>query len=304
MRFNNGYLGACIIVLGVIATIVVSYALSVEVTNEEVTDYSYVADLNGLFESEQAPAFTEYNPSTNYTGYYTQDSVVGNNKYFAGVYFTKSAQPNAFRVNLQPEFGQSGTMTLNGSDWKENAHVSLMGLATFNTGNTAGGVWSNIRNGMDVRLTDVIASMNLPENVDYLEIKSISGRNAFTEPYPQTQTLVLNWVLFSTTNMWEGNVLRVQTQQYQENYPDVESVKSAPIYLSCTVNLDTKLVTFYTDNELIYSAGTYSIDDVIVSFGGTNSGSRVLNLGTQADYYYGIKPTPTYMDIRGGVEVL
>ena len=52
----------------VLRCIVGGYLLSIEVTDEEVTKYSYVADLNGLFDSEPAPAYIEYNPSTNYTG--------------------------------------------------------------------------------------------------------------------------------------------------------------------------------------------------------------------------------------------
>lgn len=303
MNFRNGYLGACIVVLGVIATIIGSYALSIEVTDEEVTQYSYVADLNGLFDSEQAPAYIEYIPSTNYTGYYTDSSTIGDKRYFAGVDYAESAQPNAYRLNLQPVNSTTGTLTLSGDDWTDGAHVSFMAMATFPDDQTAGGVWGVGSTGTNATLSSIIEGMNLDEGINYIEFSSIAGRSALSEPYPQADILELDWVLFSSKSMWLDNALRVQTQNYMEYKPEAAEYKPTPIYLGCIVNLDRNLVTFYTDNDLKMSAGQYNIEDVIVSFGGSATGRNVMHLGTQMNYNYGELQPATYMDIRAGVAV-
>ena len=84
MRFENGRLGAMILVLGIVFAVLGSYVLSLDVQEHEVTKYEYVTDLTGLFETTQAPTFIDYNPSENYTGYYTSAS----KPYFDGVEYT------------------------------------------------------------------------------------------------------------------------------------------------------------------------------------------------------------------------
>ena len=309
MNFKNGYLGACIIVLGVVMTIVGGYLLSIEVTDEEVTKYSYVADLNGLFDSEPAPAYIEYNPSTNYTGYYTDASVIGINKYFDGVDYDVSGQPNAYRLNLQPlDYSDGTTSTLTGTDWTSGARVSLMAMQRYtNTGNVAGAVWGTGTTGTDMTLSDLITSLNVPQGNNLINLSSHEGLSALEEPVIQADIngiLELDWVLFSARNMWyDKDTLRVQSNEYMTAYPEDPQYKPTSPMLSCSVDLTRNTATLYYDYNYQNSAGTYQIDEVIVSFGGSGTGLNSLHLGTTLDYWYATKQNPTYMDIRGGVNV-
>lgn len=85
--------------------------MSMDVVEEKVVKYNELADIVGEFDSQQTPTFTEYNPSTNYTGYFTDDTIIGDTRYFGGVDYTAS-NPNNYRLNLMPEDVTSGTITV------------------------------------------------------------------------------------------------------------------------------------------------------------------------------------------------
>ena len=69
MRFNGGYLGACIIVLSILLGIAGGLMLNVNETSVSSTKYDYVTDITGLFDTSQEPQYIDYEPATNYTGY-------------------------------------------------------------------------------------------------------------------------------------------------------------------------------------------------------------------------------------------
>ena len=305
MNFRNGYLGACIVVLGVVATIVCGYALSIEVTDEEITKYQYVADLNGLFDSEQAPAFIDYNPSTNYTGYYTDNSIIGNTKYFDGVEYTNGAV-NQYRLNLMPTNRTTGTLTLSGTDWTTNANLILNLVTEFGDGTIGSGTKGlRLGGGTSATLSSIIEDMNLPDGINYIVFKSTEGQDELEEPYLSTQYLSLDWIMFTNKNFWSGATGIVLTNEYREMFPNDPYNRPAQylnsVMLSCSVDLTNSLVTLYHDNDLQESANTYNLDDIIVSFGGTNTAAGALNLGTDLQYEYMTRPDATYMDIRDGV---
>ena len=86
MKFNNGYFGACIVVLALLGTAISGFVLNIEKDTREVTNYDYVADVSGLFSYTDAPEYIDYNPSTNLNGYdgnvvYTPSNVVNNYRY-------------------------------------------------------------------------------------------------------------------------------------------------------------------------------------------------------------------------------
>lgn len=114
MRYKAGVLGVVVIMIAISATLLGSWVMSMDVVEEKVVKYNELADIVGEFDSQQTPTFTEYNPSTNYTGYFTDDTIVGDMRYFGGVDYTAS-NPNNYRLNLMPEDGSSGTITVTAS---------------------------------------------------------------------------------------------------------------------------------------------------------------------------------------------
>lgn len=69
MRFQSGKLGALIIVITLLTTVLAGYCTNVTAEEIEVIDYEYVTDVSGLFDYTETPQYINYNPSTNVTGY-------------------------------------------------------------------------------------------------------------------------------------------------------------------------------------------------------------------------------------------
>lgn len=97
MHFDTGKFGAVVIVVSLILTIVLGYCTDVTKVEVDRTDYDYITDITGLFETEQVPDYIEYNPNSNYVGY-TGDII-----------YSPSNQPNNYRYVVAP--GQTTTAT-------------------------------------------------------------------------------------------------------------------------------------------------------------------------------------------------
>lgn len=95
MHFDNGKFGAVVIVLALIGTIVLGYCTDVTKVEGVRTDYDYITDITGLFETEQVPEYIEYNPNSNYVGY------------TGPVVYDVSSQPNNYRYEIAP--GETST---------------------------------------------------------------------------------------------------------------------------------------------------------------------------------------------------
>lgn len=298
MQWKNGYLGACIVVLGIIATIIGAYVLSIEVTDEEVTKYSYVADLNGLFDSEQAPSFIEYNPSTNYTGYYTDNSIVDGTKYFDGVYYDQSGMPNAYRLNMMPANYSEGTISTIPTTGTFSGEVRIWGYERTAALNTAY-VWGTDES-YNVHLSDLITALNLNPDQNLITLKSIDNKDAETWLYTSAadRDKTVNWVLFSAD--WRTGNIGEFVNFYSNEYNEAYSENRQLPLIACQVDLTNNQVKLYYDNECTEQAGLYNLSDVVVSFGSTTDN---LSLGTSLNYVYQTKADVVYMDIRSGVSV-
>lgn len=95
-------LGVVTVTLALAFALLGSWALSTDVTEREVTVFNPLADVTPLFEGTMAPEYIDYSPSTNYTGYYTDETIVNGTIYFGGVDYTESNSVNQFRVKLPP----------------------------------------------------------------------------------------------------------------------------------------------------------------------------------------------------------
>lgn len=90
MHFDTGKFGAVVIVLALIGTIVLGYCTDVTKVEGVRTDYDFITDITGLFETEQVPEYIEYNPNSNYVGY------------TGPVVYDVSSQPNNYRFESAP----------------------------------------------------------------------------------------------------------------------------------------------------------------------------------------------------------
>ncbi len=91
--FASGVGGVCVCVLAIMGTVLCGFVLGVDETTSTTTQYSQVADTTGLFTTSSIPAFTDYDPAANWTGY-RQEGKTG----LAGVDYTASAKINSYPI--------------------------------------------------------------------------------------------------------------------------------------------------------------------------------------------------------------
>lgn len=153
LKFNNGYFGACICVLALLGTAISGFVLNVDQESREVTRYSYVADVSGLFSYSDAPEYISYNPSTNYVGY--DDYVT----------YTNSSSANNYRYLVE----QGGTetltnFTLTSSDenagnygaWANNNDIRFASLVNGND-------WYILKDVKATKLSTILTRMNVSD---------------------------------------------------------------------------------------------------------------------------------------------
>lgn len=69
MKFKPGMLGACVVVMALLATVLAGYTLGGEEVTEYRTTYNNITSINGQFSYTEGSSYVTYNPAANYTGY-------------------------------------------------------------------------------------------------------------------------------------------------------------------------------------------------------------------------------------------
>ena len=69
MRKLTGYIGAMVIVIALMGSILAGYALNINGTTAVMNEYEKVTDVSGLYTHSQEPSYIDYNPASNYIGY-------------------------------------------------------------------------------------------------------------------------------------------------------------------------------------------------------------------------------------------
>lgn len=95
-------LGFLIIVLAIGGAIGGTILLSADEQTYTVEKYNLVTDVTGLFETDESPQYYDYDLSQNYTGYFTDATIVNGVNYWGGATFTP-AGINNYPVKYQPE---------------------------------------------------------------------------------------------------------------------------------------------------------------------------------------------------------
>ena len=69
MRFKPGMLGACIVVLALLGTVLIGYNLGVDERTDYQTSYHNITNITSQFDYAPGDTFVQYNPAKNYSGY-------------------------------------------------------------------------------------------------------------------------------------------------------------------------------------------------------------------------------------------
>lgn len=156
MQFKSGWLGACIVVIALLATVLLGYTLNVNEGSETVLKYDSITNVTGQFEGDAVPDYIEYNNAKNYTGY--TPATIG---------FTPSSVANQYTVIVDP-----GTDT-------DLGQVDI-NVVPYYTGSTLlddkidfigvnGGLW--LTSGRQITVTQFLTNANIDyTDYDYLKI--------------------------------------------------------------------------------------------------------------------------------------
>lgn len=88
-EFSSGIVGCIICILALMGSVLGGFCLDIDKETRESTNYNYVTDITGLFDTVNAPKYIDYNPSTNFIGYeeqtvqYVDSSIPNNYRYVA-----------------------------------------------------------------------------------------------------------------------------------------------------------------------------------------------------------------------------
>lgn len=118
MRKLKGVIGAIVVVIALMGSVLAGYALNVNGSTEIVNGYEKVTDVSGLYSHSQEKTFIEYNPASNYIGYSEQPATYTNEVQYepykyrsitkGAVYFAKGVGLN-FVGEYNPYYWSTGT---------------------------------------------------------------------------------------------------------------------------------------------------------------------------------------------------
>ena len=266
-------LGVVIVALALTGAMFVSYFAGIEAEEQDVIKYQYLADVSGQFDYDKTPTYVEFDPSSNYTGYYSEDT----GEYFPidDVDYEESGKPNFYKINLAPVTIQDGNIVLS-DDQGDSPFAG--GSTNVIFANESGGWYGT--GATTVSLKSYLNSMNLSDEVTDITIKSLGSYSENDYGY----TYNADWVVFTVKSKWDpptgtnSHGLFVVTPGWMESGPSrafnfLTEEATLPC-LSVTIDMKSGFATLYTDNDCqVKMIAAVSLDDVTMSFGGNMQGT-------------------------------
>lgn len=103
--------GAFVVVLSLMAAILGGYCLNAETVTTSATDYTYITDVSGAFDGSKADIVTDYNPSSNLTGYSVFQPGTQGVDSVPGISY-KEANPNSYYIQTASGTAKNLSVTL------------------------------------------------------------------------------------------------------------------------------------------------------------------------------------------------
>lgn len=289
MHFDTGKFGAVVIVLALIGTIVLGYCTDVTKVEGVRTDYDFITDITGLFETEQVPEYIEYNPNSNYVGY------------TGPVVYDVSSQPNNYRFVQEEGTTTEYSLTVNSSsnypqnsgflpsDVGTTAFINYTG-SQFNLGSAVSGL-----NGLSY---NVGVTLNKVTSLDYI-IDSVPNFATYS-----TVNVDLSYSVAPVFIMKKAfSFYDVQRGDGQTQYVYHTTVSDSEIPTRLSINVSTEVVTAYRGDTQIWTSvadGVKVIYGYSARTGGTFSPA---SSSVVMDFDLTTSPTYGYADPTGGVRL-
>lgn len=286
--FRNGMLGVVIVAIAIAGTLLGSYLAGIDTEQVEVTKYNYLADVSGQFSYNESPQYIDYDPSTNYVGYYSDSSEQDGKYYFAEgeVGYVPSSSVNNHKVDLKPTMGDIKTVDISTIRDSEDNPLPVTS-ETYRLSYVAGSSIDNTYwRGQPVLLSTILSNLVYSENTSELRFTTTdvnwegthtgSGVNA-----RMTLDTVLivpqSWLTYEAGGVIWGAIAN----------PDLD-----PSEISITggahnplqyliINIDSRSVKVFSDADYTNLVDTYDASRLLVFYGDDpyQQMSPKLNLG-------------------------
>lgn len=319
MDMRDGMLGVVIIAIALAVALFGSYLAGVTPQEESVIKYNYLADVSGEFKYDQSPQYIDFDPSTNYTGYYSNESYSELDKkyYFAEdeVGFSLSQTEdgkkivNNYRVDLKPTPGtESYVDLLNAGFTREDKRSFLLHYVYNIEGDNV--MWISASSdtiGGVVSIKTFIQKMEIPE--EYTNVKIALDPDANWDgtpthhPFSHDELVIDSPLIFPYSG---GEVYITSPNRDPSTYSNLNFNITKPI-MSLDVDLSTWNVNAYISSDYSGTPTTYSADNLLLCYGQRTAGESqnydYLTLGTDITYLPVIYRDSIYLDPKYGVHL-
>lgn len=277
MEFREGMLGVVVIALAFVGAFGVSYVAGIETSEQDVVKYNYLADVSGLFQYDKSPNYIEFDPSSNYVGYYSDTT--GN--YWPEEYldYKTADRINNYKINQRPIVD----ITTENVDYSSLTQTNIPG-----TTGTIGYIqyWTQEYTPENAGKYTFVAKMTTLSQIiqemgygDYDVVKIASPNDANIDISGGTSANPINtgWIVFFPTS-WVSDTggynyrynLNITTPELFNSWqwPDVTNpnLRMGCMCISCVIDVKLNMVTLYSDNNFTQKIRTYEMDKVCVAF--------------------------------------
>lgn len=287
-------LGVCISVLAIIGMILSGFVLSVDQYDRTVTGYEYVTDISGLFDYSEQPTFIDYNPSANWTGFYTSDPDITN-----GINFTGRSEPaNSYPINQENTQLEETSMDLSQQD-----------LPAANPPGNLSGPYDT------VKISDDTTSSNTGDLTSHIiwprvaTVASVLEKATGLGDYNVVRIDLNGDVIGAPSSSWNVYSIPVGNLGHRADYCILPYSGAFNVsYLM--VDAESNIVRGYTSaNVQVFQSTTtqttLSFNQALTETGfpQTDYLNGATQLGTEIGLTSYSTPTPIYMDISQGVSL-
>lgn len=313
MEMRDGMLGVVIIALAITVALFGSYLAGVTSSEVEVTKYNYLADVSGLFEYDKSPQYIEFDPSTNYTGYHSNEANTEYGEFWPKdqVDYTRNIntitgepRPNNYKITTAPYVGASSTVNLQAVD-VELKRMTIRYVYDIQGDNV---MWLGPGpETASVMFKDTIESLYISETATNLRITlgdSVNWNDMPTAHVGAGLELNLDTVLILP---YTSETVYVTSPDRSPSTIENLTVKVTQPYQSFDVNLKEWTVTCYRTPDFSGTADTMSADSLAICYGPATLPPLFydrLNLADTMKIRTLTYNDPTYLDPNYGVSLM
>lgn len=287
-------LGVCISVLAIMGMILSGFVLSVDQYDRTVTGYEYVTDISGLFDYSDQPTFIDYNPSANWTGFYTSDPDITD-----GINFTGRSEPaNSYPIN------QENTQLA-----EKSMDLSQQDLPAANPPGNLSGPYDTVKISDDTtspNTGDLTAHIGWPR---VATVASVLEKASGLGDYNVVRIDLNGDVIGAPSSSWKVYSIPVGNLGHRADYCILPYSGAFNVsYLM--VDAESNIVRGFTSANVQVFQSTTTQTTLSFNQASTETGfpqtdylNGAMQLGTEIGLTSYSTPTPIYMDISQGVSL-